>query len=37
MSDEMLNEFIKQIAVLNPSERQALKAFLEEQEKKMGK
>jgi hypothetical protein len=34
MSDEMLNEFIKKIAVLNPSERQTLKAFLEEQERK---
>lgn len=34
MSAEMLNEFIKQIAVLNPSERQTLKAFLEEQERK---
>ena len=34
MSAEMLNEFIKQLAVLNPSERQTIKAFLEEQERK---
>ncbi len=34
MSTEMLNEFIKQLTVLNPSERQTIKAFLEEQERK---
>ena len=34
MSTERLNEFIKQLAVLNSSERQTIKAFLEEQERK---
>lgn len=34
MSAEMLNEVIKQIETLNTSERQTIRAFLEEQERK---
>ncbi|MBS1811421.1 MAG: hypothetical protein JST84_24885 [Acidobacteria bacterium] len=34
MSAKMLNEVIKRLETLNPSERQTIKAFLEEQERK---